>query len=58
MKTTSNRQGEKTMFVGVALIVATLLGAIMGVTIPYTPLIMAGCAGVIMGAILTVKEER
>lgn len=53
------KQGEKTMFTGVALIVATLSGAIMGVNIAYTPLIiLAGCAWVIMGALLTVKEEN
>ena len=52
-------QGTKTMLMGVAMIVATLSGAIMGVNIPYTPLvILTGCAWVIMGAIITVKEEN
>lgn len=53
------KQGEKTMFTGVALIVATLSGAIIGVNVAYSPLIiLAGCAWVIMGGLLTVKEEN
>ena len=53
------KQGEKTMFMGVALIVATLSGAIMGVVIEYAPLIiLTGCGWVIMGVLLTVKEEN